>query len=75
MEITDRELAERKFIAECTPAYLASVRAYVLDNIAKKVAQEREKRGMFDALEREADWDEFTDLSMGTSGKAYVYLY
>lgn len=69
MEITDRELDEKKFVAECTPAYRSSVREYILYHIAKKIANEREKRGMFDALERETEWDEYTDLSLGASGR------
>lgn len=74
MEITNRELMGKKFVAECTPAYLLSVREYILNNIAKKIAEEREEHGMFDALERDKEWDEYTDLSLGASGAKHTLV-
>lgn len=38
-----------------------------MDNIAYRLARIRQARGMFDALEREEEWDEDTDLSLGAS--------
>ncbi|KAF8516014.1 hypothetical protein BU17DRAFT_76736 [Hysterangium stoloniferum] len=67
LEITDRELTKPKFMKECTPAYIGTVRAFIVDRIAHRLASVRRARGMFDALEREAEWDEDTDLSMGAS--------
>jgi DNA-directed RNA polymerase III subunit RPC1 len=68
MEITDEVLGEARFTAECNAAYLATVREFIMKNIAQKLADERRDRGMFDALERNAEFDEETDLSMGVSG-------
>jgi DNA-directed RNA polymerase III subunit RPC1 len=68
MEVTDRELGEKRFVTECSPVYRTSVRDFVAEHVAQKMVDERKERGMFDALEREADWDEDTDLSLGASG-------
>ena len=38
-----------------------------MDHIAHRLAKIRQARGLFDALEREEEWDEETDLSMGVS--------
>lgn len=62
-------MAQRRFTTECTAAYLATVRGFVHEHIVQKLAQIRKSRGMFEALEREDEWDEETDLSMGASGK------
>ncbi|KDR83341.1 hypothetical protein GALMADRAFT_235418 [Galerina marginata CBS 339.88] len=67
MELVDRELATPRFKIETAPQYLESVRKFVYDNLATKMAQARDNRGMFDALEREPEWDEYTDLSLGAS--------
>lgn len=69
LEFVDRELAQRRFKTECTAAYLATIRGFISEHIAQRLAQIRKSRGMFDALEREPEWDEHTDLSMGASGK------
>jgi DNA-directed RNA polymerase III subunit RPC1 len=68
MELVDQELATPRFSSESSPAYLETVRKFILENLANKLAGTRKSRGMFDALEREAEWDEDTDLSMGASG-------
>jgi len=68
MELVDQELASPRFNSESSPAYLATVRKFIYENLANKLASTRQSRGMFDALEREAEWDEDTDLSMGASG-------
>lgn len=68
MGIVDHELDTPRFRNECTPAYLATVRKFILDKLALKLADSRRGRGMFDALERTEDWDEGTDLSLGASG-------
>lgn len=45
------------------------VRGFISENVALRLAEIRKSRGMFEALEREDEWDEETDLSMGaTSG-------
>lgn len=68
MEYVDRELATPRFVVETSPTYLGIVRKFIFDNVANKMAEIRRGRGMFDALEREDEWDEDTDLSMGASG-------
>ena len=42
-----------------------------MDHIAHRLARIRQARGLFDALEREEEWDEETDLSMGASRRSY----
>ena len=68
MELVDRELSKRKFTSECTAAYLATIRGFVSEHIAQRLAQVRKDHDMFEALEREEEWDADTDLSMGASG-------
>ena len=46
------------------------IRGFVSENVAHKLGEIRKSRGMFEALEREDEWDEETDLSMGAS-RAY----
>ncbi|KAH9977877.1 beta and beta-prime subunits of DNA dependent RNA-polymerase [Lactifluus volemus] len=74
LEIVDRELSLPRFVAECTPSYLATIRAFLSDHVAHRLATVRKSRGMFEALERSDEWDEETDLSMGAtaSEKAIV---
>lgn len=67
-EFVDRELGTHRFISECTAAYLATIKGFVADHISQKVANVRKSRGMFEALERESEWDAETDLSLGASG-------
>ncbi|KAI0751657.1 beta and beta-prime subunits of DNA dependent RNA-polymerase [Daedaleopsis nitida] len=67
LEFVDRTLASRKFTSECTAAYLATIRKFISENIAQRLADVRKRHGMFDALEREDEWDADTDLSMGAS--------
>jgi DNA-directed RNA polymerase III subunit RPC1 len=68
MELVDREFGSARFKSECTPAYLDTVRTFISENIAQKMAEERTSRGMFDALERGDEWDVDLDFSMGASG-------
>ncbi|KAI1788935.1 beta and beta-prime subunits of DNA dependent RNA-polymerase [Ganoderma leucocontextum] len=67
MEYVDRALATRKFTSECTAAYIATIRKFISENIAQKLGEVRKQHGMFEALEREDEWDADTDLSMGAS--------
>lgn len=67
MEFVDHELSQRRFKSECSAAYLAAIRGFVLEHIVQKLGEVRRSRGMFDAMEREAEWDADTDLSMGAS--------
>ncbi|KAH9049136.1 beta and beta-prime subunits of DNA dependent RNA-polymerase [Lactarius hengduanensis] len=67
LEIVGRELSLPRFVAECTPAYIAAVRAFLNDHVTHRLATVRKSRGMFEALERSDEWDEDTDLSMGAT--------
>ncbi|OSX60618.1 hypothetical protein POSPLADRAFT_1148493 [Postia placenta MAD-698-R-SB12] len=67
LELVDRELSRRQFTSECTAAYLATIRGFVTEHIAHRLAEIRRNHGMFEALEREEEWDEETDLSLGAS--------
>lgn len=69
LEIADKELATPRFANECTQTYLDAVHDFIRERIARKIAENRKSRGMFEALEREAEWDADTDLSMGATGK------
>jgi DNA-directed RNA polymerase III subunit RPC1 len=73
LEIVDRELSLPRFVAECTPAYISTIRTFINDHVAHRLAIVRKSRGMFEALERSEEWDEDTDLSMGATGK-WSYL-
>jgi DNA-directed RNA polymerase III subunit RPC1 len=68
MELVNREFGSARFQNECTPAYLDTIRTFISKNIVYKMAEERTRRGMFDALERGDEWDDNMDLSMGASG-------
>lgn len=65
MEITDRELNSERFRADCTAAYIATVRGFVLNSVVRRAVKIREQHGMFGAEIRQEEWDEDTDLSMG----------
>ncbi|KAG2344971.1 beta and beta-prime subunits of DNA dependent RNA-polymerase [Suillus weaverae] len=67
VELVDLELSKSKFTSECTPAYLDTIRDFVVQNIAHHLAAMRKSRGMFEALERSDEWDRDTDFSMGAS--------
>lgn len=64
----NRELASEKFTSECTAAYLATIQGFITDHVVHKLAEARSSRGMFEATERDDEWDADTDLSMGASG-------
>jgi DNA-directed RNA polymerase III subunit RPC1 len=74
LEIVDRELATDKFTNECTTAYLATVRRFITDRVIRKLVELRRSRGLFEAMERENEWDADTDLSMGASSKSIYFL-
>jgi DNA-directed RNA polymerase III subunit RPC1 len=69
LEITERELVNGKFKNECTAAYIATVRGYVLNKVVRRAVRIREQHGMFGAEDRQEDWDEDTDLTMGATRK------
>ncbi|KAF5321814.1 hypothetical protein D9619_000944 [Psilocybe cf. subviscida] len=67
MDMVDKEFQSPRYTSECTPAYLNAVRSFIMAKLANKLANTRKKRGMFEALEKDDEWDEDTDLSMGAS--------
>jgi DNA-directed RNA polymerase III subunit RPC1 len=75
LEIVDYELSQPKFQTECTAAYIATIRAFILDSIVRRMASFRQKHGMFDAEEREDEWDEYTDMTMGASSMCVAHWY
>ena len=73
-EIVNQQLSSKRFRSECTPAYLASIRDFIQTRVVRWQAEIRSSRGMFDALERDEEWDEYTDLSMGASGSCFIHV-
>jgi len=67
MTLVDHELSTPRFRNECTPAYLETVRNFIFSNVARKLADNRRCRGLFEALEKEDA--ESTGFSLGTSGE------
>ena len=70
----DRELSLPRFATECTPAYISTIRTFLSDHVAYRLATVRKSRGMFEALERYDEWDEYTDLSMGATGDQSYFV-
>lgn len=64
----NRELNSTRFIGGCAASYLASIRGFIDAHVVGPLAQIRGNHGMYDALERHEEWDEYTDLSFGASG-------
>ncbi|KIY51353.1 beta and beta-prime subunits of DNA dependent RNA-polymerase [Fistulina hepatica ATCC 64428] len=67
LEITEQELNAPRFAKECSASYRNMVRNFIQENIVLYMSQVRQAFGMFDALERDAEWDKDTDLSLGVS--------
>ena len=55
----------------CPRQSRSTVRKFIYDNLAHKLAESRRGRGMYDAVDREDEWDEDTDFSLCASG---VYI-
>ncbi|KAL1672708.1 hypothetical protein EV122DRAFT_271324 [Schizophyllum commune] len=67
MDLMNTEMAKSKWVSECTTTYMDSIRDFIEEKVAKRLAILRERRGMYDAMERIDEWDEEMDLSMGAS--------
>ncbi|KAF8644329.1 hypothetical protein AX16_008537 [Volvariella volvacea WC 439] len=67
VELLEKELSSPRFVNDCASAYLDAVRLFISETVVQKMADVRRNHGMFDAIEREAEWDADTDLSMGAS--------
>jgi DNA-directed RNA polymerase III subunit RPC1 len=62
-------LAQPRFTTACTQRFRDSVLDFMVERVVKPAANFRQSYGMYPALELEGDWDEYTDLSAGVSGK------
>jgi DNA-directed RNA polymerase III subunit RPC1 len=71
MDIVNTELSSPRFVNECTTAFLATVGRFMRE-VAARVAKIRNTHGLFDAVERDAEWDEYTDLTMGATGESVL---
>lgn len=72
MDIVNTELSSPRFVNECTAAFLATISRFMRE-VVTRVAKVRSIHGLFDAVERDTEWDEHTDLTMGaTSGSTVV---
>ena len=67
LEVMDCELATPKFTNECTPSYVSTIRDFIADGIVNHLAKIRKAHGMFEALQRNDEWDADTDLSLGAT--------
>jgi DNA-directed RNA polymerase III subunit RPC1 len=65
-EMVAAELASPRWIKETTEKYRDQVQEF-MTAIVDKAAAIREAHGLYPALEREDEWDEDTDLTMGAS--------
>ncbi|EJU06145.1 subunit of DNA dependent RNA-polymerase [Dacryopinax primogenitus] len=68
MDLTNEILQRRKFKTECSTQYLDSLRAYI-QAIARHLGNVRQEYKMYDAVDRDDDWDADTDLSLGAGEK------
>ena len=69
MDLMNSEMVKSKWVSECTTTYMDSIRDFIEEKVAKRLAILRERRGMYEAMERIDEWDEEMDLSMGASGR------
>ncbi|KAN0097898.1 hypothetical protein V8E55_002344 [Tylopilus felleus] len=67
LEVMDSELGTPKFTNECTAAYIATIRDFITDGIVSQLAKIRKAHSMFEALQRNDEWDADTDLSLGAT--------
>jgi len=68
VEILDHELALREFHRECTQAYRDAIKAFVVEHVARQLADVRRNRGMKDALVSQGEFAD-TPLSPRNSGE------
>ncbi|KAI5116058.1 hypothetical protein M0805_002844 [Coniferiporia weirii] len=66
-DVVDEELSSKKFTAVCSEAYISTLRTFIFNSSVSVLAERRRQHGMFDALEKEEEWDADTDLNMGAS--------
>jgi DNA-directed RNA polymerase III subunit RPC1 len=71
MEIVNTELTNSHFVDECTAAFLATISRFMRE-VVTRVAKVRSIHGLFDAVEKDNEWDEHTDLTMGATCESIV---
>ncbi|KAL5530725.1 RPO31 [Sanghuangporus sanghuang] len=67
VQLVDDELASKKFMAVCSESYISMLRKFIFDTAVAPLAEHRRRHGMYDALQKEEEWDDDTDLNMGAS--------
>ncbi|KDN52100.1 beta and beta-prime subunits of DNA dependent RNA-polymerase [Tilletiaria anomala UBC 951] len=73
-EFVDRELASSRFTKETTEMYRQQIRGFISEHVVKKAAAIREAHGLYPAEDREEEWDEDTDLTMGADYESRVVV-
>ncbi|PWY98687.1 putative RPO31-DNA-directed RNA polymerase III, 160 kd subunit [Testicularia cyperi] len=73
-EVVDRELNSPRFKNLCTDKYRDSIAEFLRENVVERAAKVREAFGMYPALEREEEWDEETDLSLGADAAQHAVV-
>lgn len=58
LEVANEELARPQYLKECTAAYVATIRGFIMDFVVRRVVRLRKHHGMFDAQERLENADE-----------------
>ena len=71
MDIVNTALSSPRFVNECTAAFLATVSRFMRE-VVTRVANVRSTHGLFDAMEKDVEWDEYTDLTMGATSESVV---
>ena len=71
LDIVNAELSSPRFVNECTAAFLATVGRF-MRGVVVRVAKVRSTHGLFDAAEKDSEWDEYTDLTMGATGASVL---
>jgi DNA-directed RNA polymerase III subunit RPC1 len=67
LEYTNKELSTQRYLEGCAATYIGHVKGFIRDVIVQRQIRARSQHGMFDALERDDDWDSDTDLTMGAT--------
>ena len=67
VQILDAEVNSEKFVKTTSDSYRAAVREFVLEKAVKKMGDVRQFHGMFEALEKDDEWGDEMDFTMGAS--------
>ncbi|KZV60964.1 beta and beta-prime subunits of DNA dependent RNA-polymerase [Peniophora sp. CONT] len=74
LEAADLALAAPRFTLECSAAYVLTIRNFIRENIVYALADARASRGMWEARERNEEFDADTDerMNVDRSSRAIV---